>query len=190
MSDFMLWLSLGWQHILDIQGYDHMMFLLATFCGFSFRDLKKVIFAVSFFTIGHSLSLAYSAISGPVLPSKIVEIGIAVTIFFAGIQWWLSLQTRRFSWLIIFGIGLIHGLGFSTYLRSLFGHETSIIQPLFSFNLGLELGQLVFVGAILGLISLLKKTSLLDSPQKHLQFSQIIGSLCALWSLWLIFNRL
>lgn len=190
MSDFTLWLSLGWQHILDLQGYDHMMFLLATFCGFTLRDIKKVIFAVSFFTVGHSLSLAYSALSGPVLPSKVVEIGIAATIFLAGIQWWFSLPSNRYSWIAIFGIGLIHGLGFSTYLRSLFGHETSIIQPLFSFNLGLELGQLVFVSTLLGLITLIKKTTLLNSAKKHLQFSQIIGSFCAIWSLWLIFDRL
>ena len=190
MSDFTLWLSLGWQHILDIKGYDHMMFLLATFCGYSFYDWKKAAWAVSFFTLGHSLTLAYSALSGPVLNSKWVEIGIAITIFIAGIQWWFPQHFRRHSWIIIFSIGLIHGLGFSTYLRSLFGHEMSIVLPLFSFNLGLELGQLIFVLLILRLTTFLKKMQLLPTAEKHMQFSQIVGSLCALWSLWLIFDRL
>lgn len=189
MGDFALWLSLGWQHILDIQGYDHMMFLLATFCGYTLKDTRQIFIAVSFFTVGHSISLAYSAISGPVLPSKIVEIGIAITIFFAGIQWWLPNQNSKYRWALILVIGLVHGLGFSTYLRSLFGHDSNIVLPLLSFNLGLELGQLVFVSTVLLFISLLNFSKILKSD-KQMQFSQILGSLISIWSLWLIFDRL
>lgn len=147
MTEFELYLKLGFQHIIDLQGYDHMLFLLALIASYSLKEMKSVIILITAFTIGHSVSLALSTLHYILVPAKIIEFLIPLTIFITAVQNFFPRNGRttkmHYAFSLVFG--LVHGMGFSNYLKILLGKETSIIQPLFAFNLGLEIGQLLIV---------------------------------------------
>ncbi|HLU89328.1 MAG TPA: HupE/UreJ family protein [Cyclobacteriaceae bacterium] len=154
MSQFQLYFKLGIQHILDLNGFDHILFIIALCAIYLFRDWKKVLILVTAFTIGHSLTLALATIGWIRVNSDVIEFLIPVTIALTAFVNILKpkpsksrgVQTNYFFALFF---GLIHGLGFSNYLRALLGRESSLFEPLLAFNLGLEVGQLVIVGLFL-----------------------------------------
>ena len=155
MSNFNLYLQLGFQHIADLRGYDHILFLLTLVAVYSFSEWKKVIVLVTAFTIGHSTTLALATLNILNIPSNLIEFLIPLTIFITAVAN-ISVKTQGFSkslhhikYLTAMFFGLIHGLGFSNYLRALLGSEISIVKPLFAFNIGLELGQIFIVIVIL-----------------------------------------
>jgi len=155
MSDFLLWFQLGLNHITDLQGYDHMLFLLITTCVFVLRDIRKMLILITGFTLGHSITLALSTLNIISLNSNIIELSIAITIYIAAVYQILQLKFKydkvslKFEFAVISLFGLIHGLGFSNMLKSMLGSEENIILPLFYFNLGIEAGQLIIVCLIL-----------------------------------------
>jgi len=146
---FFRFLTLGIEHIFT--GYDHMAFLLAVLLtGGSLLSNARIITS---FTIAHSLTLALATFGIVTLSPKIVEPLIAASIVFVGIENLVRRQLAR-RWLVTFGFGLIHGLGFAQILREL-GIATMGIQgavPLLSFNLGVELAQLSIAAITLPLI--------------------------------------
>jgi len=154
MQDFGIYFALGLQHILDLSGYDHILFVIALCCTYFIKDWRKVVVLVTAFTIGHSLTLALSVFNLIRVDTVLIEFLIPVTILITAFSNIAKRRRRRTNtdWLT-YGyalfFGLIHGLGFSNYLRSLLGKESSITEPLFAFNLGLELGQLVIVFFVL-----------------------------------------
>ena len=160
MSTFRLYLSLGIDHISDLAGYDHILFLAALCAVYSLRQWPRVLILVTAFTIGHTLTLALATLELLHISTSLVEFLIPVSIFVTGLSNVLqksdqvSAGAHRFKYLVALFFGLIHGLGFSNYLRSLLGREEELLMPLFSFNLGLEIGQVMIVGLVL-LISLL-----------------------------------
>ncbi len=161
MSIFELYFTLGWQHISDINAYDHILFIVALCACFQLKDWKQVAGLVTAFTIGHSITLALSTLNYVLIPSDLIEFLIPITIFITAIanligDWMAHRRMqnhdhvtvgaplkRQYGFALFFG--LIHGLGFSNYLKSLLGAENSIVQPLLAFNLGLEVGQLLIV---------------------------------------------
>ncbi len=150
MSQFSLYFGLGLDHILDIQGYDHILFVIALASLYSIREWRKVLILVTSFTIGHSVTLALATLGVVLINSDLVEFLIPVTIVITAVSnlFHKSDDADPFKWLnaIYAGVfGLIHGLGFSNYLRSLLGTEESIVTPLFAFNVGLEVGQIIIV---------------------------------------------
>jgi hypothetical protein len=153
MQDFSLYFQLGWQHILDWQGYDHILFVIALCGAYTFTDWKKVLILVTAFTLGHSLTLALSIFKVISVNTPLIEFLIPVTILITAISNILSKRQKpkgqRFKYTIALFFGLIHGLGFSNYLRSLLGKSSSITTELFAFNVGLEFGQLIIVAGIL-----------------------------------------
>lgn len=158
MSLFETYLSLGFKHIADINAYDHMLFLVALCAVYQLRQFKTVLILVTSFTIGHSLSLALSTLNYMLVPTKIIEFLIPVTIFLTCIYNILNnkhthdhtaKQKPGWNYLITLFFGLIHGMGFSNYLKMLLGKEESIVIPLLAFNIGLELGQILIVALIL-----------------------------------------
>lgn len=160
MNSFELYFRLGLQHILDINGYDHILFVLALCAVFILRDWRKVVILVTAFTIGHSLTLALATFKVISVNSALIEFLIPVTIAVTAFITILRPKPNSGKGLSInypFALffGLIHGLGFSNYLRGLLGKEASIWQPLLAFNLGLEVGQLVIVAAFLLITSIL-----------------------------------
>jgi len=151
MEQFKLYFELGAEHILDINGYDHILFVIALCAIYAAQDWKKVLILVTAFTIGHSITLALSALDIINFRSDIIEFLIPVTIFitaFANIvRKQNTLKPSFVNLNYFFGLffGLIHGLGFSNYLKSLLGRDESIVTQLLAFNLGLELGQIIIV---------------------------------------------
>ncbi|MCK4853483.1 MAG: HupE/UreJ family protein [Bacteroidales bacterium] len=155
MTTFGLYFSLGFDHIADLAGYDHILFLMALCAVYSLKEWAKVLILVTAFTLGHTLTLALATLDQIRISTSLIEFLIPVTIIIAGI--WNILQrsgsdqtlSHRFKYSIALFFGLIHGLGFSNYLRSLLGTELDLLLPLFSFNLGLELGQIMIVLVVL-----------------------------------------
>lgn len=142
------YLQLGFEHITDIHGYDHMLFLLTLCAAYVYTDWKKILVLVTAFTVGHSVTLALAVLNIiPVNPSWI-EFLIPVTIALTAGKNLKAKQEKSAtaSYLMALGFGLIHGMGFSNYLRSLLGDE--LLMPLFAFNIGIESGQLLVVGLI------------------------------------------
>lgn len=148
MSLFETYLKLGFQHIIDFKGYDHIVFVLVLCAGYSTKQLTKVLILITAFTIGHSLTLALSTLKIISIPSHIIEFLIPATILATAVSNILPLKAsnNRFVYITTLFFGLIHGLGFSNYLKELLGKESNIFTPLLAFNIGLELGQLVILG--------------------------------------------
>jgi hypothetical protein len=117
------------------------------------EDWKKVLVLVTAFTIGHSVTLALSVINIIYIPTKIIEFLIPVTIFitaFSNVVRKQALPEKiQLNYFFALFFGLIHGLGFSSYLKSLLGTQTNIVAPLLAFNLGLEFGQILVVMGVL-----------------------------------------
>jgi len=159
MSLFETYLRLGFHHIIDIHGYDHIVFVLVLCAGYSLKQLNKVFILITAFTIGHSVTLALSTLKIVTIPSNIIEFLIPATIFITAVSNVLpfSAKNNRFVYIITLFFGLIHGLGFSNYLKELLGRESSIITPLFAFNIGLEIGQIVILSVYFLLLFLTTK---------------------------------
>ncbi|SIS55725.1 HupE/UreJ family protein [Belliella pelovolcani] len=160
MSQFQLYFELGYKHILDLKGFDHILFVIALCAIYLARDWKKILILVTAFTIGHSITLALATLNVIKVNSDLIEFLIPVTIAItalANIFKPKPSNSRGIQLNYIFAIffGLIHGMGFSNYLRSLLGREASIFQPLLAFNIGLEVGQLLIVALFLLASSLL-----------------------------------
>ena len=157
MSTFQTYLLLGFQHILNWMALDHLLFILAITCVSTFADLKRLFYLVSAFTLGHSITLALATWQLISFDSKWIEWLIPVTIFVSAAANFNFKERKipRYTYAMVSAFGLIHGLGFSNYLQSLLGKEAGIVGPLFAFNVGLELGQLIVVSLILALGSLL-----------------------------------
>lgn len=154
MNSFGLYFTLGRQHIADLNGVDHILFVTALCIRYLFADWKKVLILITAFTIGHSITLALSVLNVIHFSTKWIEFLIPVTIIITAVS---NLFVKRFAFkskypliyfLAIF-FGLIHGLGFSNYLKSLLGRGETILFKLLAFNLGLEIGQLLIVAAVL-----------------------------------------
>ena len=192
MEDFIFWLEMGLSHILDWQGYDHMLFLLALCCVFTFGD-KRWVWLVSAFTIGHAISLALSVLNVVRLPSSWIEAMIPATIAFSCIQHlWPLLKpgkhvlTEKSVLPTVLAFGLIHGLGFSNFLRSMLGSESSIAFPLFSFHVGLELGQILIILAVLSVTTAMDKILNINQNKRIV----LLASPVLLLSLWMLVSRL
>lgn len=151
MSTFSLYFDLGLTHILDINGYDHILFVIALCAIYLLSDWKKVLVIVTAFTIGHSITLALSTLNILTVNPSLIEFLIPVTIFVTAMSnvfrknKGLYPQGGQLNYAFALLFGLIHGMGFSNYLRSLLGKDESIIMQLLAFNLGLEIGQIIIV---------------------------------------------
>jgi len=150
---FKTYLELGFSHILDPQGIDHILFLIVLTLPFALKDWKRVLLLATAFTIGHSLTLALAALDIIKVNSQLIEILIATTILITSIGNLLkpvhkNEMSMKGPYIMALCFGLIHGLGFSNFFKSLFGDE-SILQPLLSFNIGVECAQILVVAVCL-----------------------------------------
>ena len=152
MSEFSLYFVLGKDHILDYaNGYDHILFVIALCALYISRDWKKVLILVTAFTVGHSITLALSTLRIVTVKAELVEFLIPLTIFITAVsnlfkdENTIGAKPMQMNYFYALFFGLIHGLGFSNYLRAILGRDRSIFTQLLAFNLGLEFGQLVIV---------------------------------------------
>lgn len=162
LAEFLLYLRLGFHHIADLAGYDHILFVAALTIPFTGRDWKRLAVLVTAFTVGHSITLALATLRLVQVPSALVEALIPATIVAtAALSWRAGSPGHEHEpvsvgrYLMATAFGLIHGLGFSTYLRSLLGDEESLVLPLLAFNVGLEVGQLLILAIVVGIGALL-----------------------------------
>lgn len=158
MSEFSLYFGLGKEHILDyLNGYDHILFVLALCAVYSVHDWKKILILVTAFTIGHSITLALATLQIISVKGELIEFFIPLTIFITACgnlfrkEKSIEKSNVQLNYIFALFFGLIHGLGFSNFLRSLLGKDHSIVSQLLAFNLGLELGQIIVVALFLAL---------------------------------------
>ena len=161
MNDFILYFKMGLYHVLDLSAYDHILFLIVLAVVFSFNQFKKVIWLVTLFTIGHSITLALSAYGILKIRMDLIEFLIPVTIFTTGVVNILTAKkssSGKQNTNLIFAVffGLIHGLGFSSYFRMMVGKEDNKLQLLLEFALGIEAAQIIIVLGILIIGTLLQ----------------------------------
>ncbi|WP_277487038.1 HupE/UreJ family protein [Catalinimonas alkaloidigena] len=155
MSTFSLYFDLGLTHILDINGYDHILFVVALCAIYLLNDWKKVLVIVTAFTIGHSITLALSTLNIITINPSLIEFLIPVTIFVTAMSnvfkksSGLQQTGGQLNYAFALFFGLIHGMGFSNYLRSLLGKDETIVMQLLAFNIGLEIGQIIIVAVFL-----------------------------------------
>lgn len=155
MSEFALYFGLGKDHILDTNGYDHILFVIALCAVYLLHDWKKVLILVTAFTIGHSITLALATLRIVAFSGEVIEFLIPLTIFITAVANLVkrdeasSKAAIQINYVFALFFGLIHGLGFSNFLRELLGQSQNIVTPLFAFNIGLELGQLIIVAIFL-----------------------------------------
>jgi hypothetical protein len=170
----------GFRHITDLDGYDHMLFIVAMAAPFSIRDWKKLLILVTAFTIGHSLTLALAASGAIKFNSGLIELLIPITIFITATSNLLYKDFKDLKWryLTTLGFGLIHGMGFSSYFRMMYEGNVNWITQLFLFNCGVEIGQLLVLGIII-LLGLLASSFLKIQERKWTQFLSILAALVA-----------
>ncbi len=161
METFRIYLQLGFEHIADLKGYDHILFIVALCAVYPLKSWKKVALLVTAFTLGHSLTLALAVLDVIRIPAATVELLIPVTILLTALynaalsekQEQSGLWTRRAGahYALASTFGLIHGMGFSNFLRAMLlpGEENELWQQLLAFNLGVEVGQLLIVLVVL-----------------------------------------
>lgn len=137
---FMSFVLLGIKHI--VTGYDHLAFLLCLLIAAP--TVRSLIRVVTAFTIGHSVTLALATFNLVVLPSRLVETAIALSIAYIAVENLLSIRPIDRS-RVVFLFGLVHGLGFANILREMHLPPSGVAISLFSFNIGVELGQIAFV---------------------------------------------
>ena len=149
MEEFKTWFFIGFDHIIDVQALDHTLFILALVVAYDSSQIKKIIFLVTAFTIGHSVTLALSALELISFNQKIIEFSIPLTIFLTALN---NIVIRKESkkkfvssnYIIGLVFGLIHGLGFANYLKALL-FKGNIVFELFAFNVGIEIAQIILV---------------------------------------------
>ena len=191
MNELGMYLKWGFHHIIEWGAWDHILFVLVLTLRYQLADWKKLLILITAFTIGHSVTLALSTLNWVDFPSKWIELLIPVTIVLTAISnFWVKNFDFRSKYTPIYFLalffGLIHGLAFSTYLKSLLGKEESILGPLFTFNIGLELGQLLVVGGIL-IISFIFVSVL---KVKRLRYVQIGSAIAIAFSLNMVLDRI
>lgn len=156
MDTFWIYFKLGLQHVLDPHGYDHVLFLIALTVPYTFKDWKNLLVLVTVFTLGHTLALVLSVFNVLTLNAEVVEFLIPVTIMVAALySLFTAGKTHKADStsavvIITLFFGLIHGLGFSNYFKSILsGAPTDKLLPLLEFALGIETAQAIVVLVVL-----------------------------------------
>jgi len=152
MSDFWIYYQIGLKHVLTIYAYDHILFLLALTVPYDFKSWKKLLIMISFFTLGHTLSLFLTVFNIVSFKTSIAELVIPFTILITALYNIIaSGKSSKNNNLTFLGIvtvffGIIHGLGFSNYFNSILsGKPSDKLLPLTEFALGIESAQIIVV---------------------------------------------
>lgn len=176
--------ALGVEHIL--LGFDHLMFVLALLL--IVRGAWALVKTITAFTVAHSITLGLATLGFIIMPSRPVEAAIALSIMFLCVEIIHARQGRlgmtfRFPWLVAFAFGLLHGLGFAGALSDIGLPQSEIPVALLFFNVGVEIGQLIFVAAVLLLAWLLKGLRLESKEWVRVVPAYVIGTLATYWFL-------
>lgn len=156
MSEFWLYFNIGLKHVLDIDGYDHVLFLIALTVPYAFKDWKRVLILVTLFTLGHTLALFLSVFEVVIIKASLVEFLIPITILITALFHLFTAgksgkkESITFVAFVTLFFGIIHGLGFSNYFKSILpGENVDKLVPLLEFALGIEVAQIIVVLIVL-----------------------------------------
>ncbi|MET0917619.1 MAG: HupE/UreJ family protein [Burkholderiales bacterium] len=174
----------GIEHIL--LGFDHLLFVLALVL--IVRSPRVLVWTITSFTVAHSITLGLATLGVVHVPGPPVEATIALSILLLAceivrIQRGQSSLTQRWPWVVAFTFGLLHGFGFAGALAEIGLPRGDIPLALFSFNVGVELGQLAFIAVVLGLIAVARRAAIPSFITRHAYpaATVAIGSLAAFW---------
>jgi hypothetical protein len=153
MNDFTFYFSFGWEHIINIEALDHIFFIAALAAIYTLKDWRQVLILVTAFTIGHTITLILSSKQIVEVNDKVVEFLIPCTIVATAVsnlfQKSFTKKAIRINYFLALFFGLIHGLAFANTLRMILASDQSFAFSMFSFSVGLELGQILIVFIIL-----------------------------------------
>lgn len=190
MNDFIFYLKLGLTHVLDFKAYDHILFLIVLAVVYQFKQWKKVLWLITLFTIGHSVTLALSTYGIVKVREDIVEFLIPATIFITGLLNVLTAkkasvgkENQNLFFALVFG--LIHGLGFSNYFKMIIGSEENKLIPLLEFSVGVEIAQIIIVVGILLIGAVFQ--GVFNTNRRD--WILVISSIVIGFSLQMMFNR-
>ncbi|ALU75742.1 MULTISPECIES: HupE/UreJ family protein [Tenacibaculum] len=179
MNDFIFYFKMGLFHVLDIKAYDHILFLIVLAIVYQFKQWKKVLWLITLFTVGHSITLALSAYGILKVNADLVEFLIPLSIFITGLLNVLTAkkasvgkENQNLFFAVFFG--LIHGLGFSNYFKIMIGKTSDKLIPLLEFAGGVEMAQIIIVLAILGIGILTKSVFKVQRRDWILVISSIV----------------
>ncbi|MEN9640458.1 MAG: hypothetical protein RLZZ262_2327 [Bacteroidota bacterium] len=181
--------QLGFEHITDPDGYDHMLFLLALVAPYLWFKKKTLLWLVTAFTLGHCLTLMLAVLDIFRMDPDLVETLIPVTIAITAIMNLIGLKYEKVTrpsikYIITTCFGLIHGLGFSTFFREMSTDNMELVSALVCFNVGLELGQILILAGIIGVSYVLH---LIFKLKPHI-FSVVYSSMALVLALHLLMS--
>jgi len=191
MHPFPFYLQLGFEHISNLAGYDHILFLIALCAVYRIEQWKKILILVTAFTIGHSVTLALASFGSLTIPSSIIKFLIPTSIFLTAIHNVVSDKSMNRTsnmgrnYLMTLFLVFIHGMDVSNYFRALLMSDSFIVGPLLGCNLGIELGQLLVVFVIVGIAFLLLNVIRV----KHREWNLFISGAAAGMSLISMFEN-
>ena len=186
MDTLQFYISLGFKHVTDPNGLDHLYFITALSLPFGLKDWKKLLWWVTLFTLGHSLSLIGNYYAGYEFSSYWIELFIPITITLGCLPLLLqkSLKANKFSSVLTLFFGLIHGLGFGRFFAMMVD-SSAAVSSLFSFALGVEIAQLAIVLAVVLLNLLWSKN------ERYLKLWRLsLGGVIFLLALTMIVERI
>ncbi len=165
MSEVFTFLQVGFNHIVDWEAFDHLLFIITLCAVYRLAEWKKIFILITAFTIGHSLTLILAGLHILRIPAALVEFLIPVTIVATALHnvWSKSPEGDLFSktvsinYFLALFFGLIHGMGFANYFETLMGESGNVVLPLLSFNLGIETGQILIVLLFFGFFYLMSR---------------------------------
>ena len=151
MHPFEFYLKLGFEHIANLNGYDHILFFVVLCAVYQISQWRNILILVTAFTIGHSITLFIVSLDFFSIPSRIIKLLIPVTILITSLQNVINIKQIENSsrmgknYFMALFFGLIHGMDFSNYFKALIMSPDEIVIPLLGFNIGIEFGQILIV---------------------------------------------
>lgn len=189
MKDFIFYFKIGWFHIMSTAATDHLFFIAVLAIIYSFADWRKVLVLITAFTIGHAITLFLSVLELINLNIDWVEFLIPCTILVTAMMNLLFQKQQVASHAIQYGIalgfGLIHGLGYANYIRMILSADQQLLWGLFSFNLGLEAGQIVVVCLVLWTVWV----SSMIHAKAHMRWVSFVSAFVLFFALKLAIER-
>ncbi len=163
MDELIFFMKAGLFHVLDWKAYDHILFLIALAVVYDFKNWKSLLWLVTLFTIGHSLTLVLAAYNVIIVSTKWIEFLIPLTIIITALVniFYGKNTAKQTKWntnlIFVLFFGLIHGLGFSSHFAAIIGKTQNKFLSLLEFALGIEIGQIAIVIVVLSLGFLVQK---------------------------------
>ena len=175
---------LGVEHILE--GFDHLLFVLVLLLLVG--NIRVLIWTITAFTLAHTITLMMASLDMIYFSSRAVEATIALSIVFVAAEVIYAMRgrahmTKKYPWVIAFGFGLIHGLGFAGALKEIGLPQNEIVPSLIFFNVGVEVGQLLFVASVIAVGWVFKSLANKYLYTAKMVVSYIIGITATVWLL-------